>query len=122
MIPNAAQFQRPQLLRVRAAALLAAVLALAVPASAARAARPRAGRGEGVLLSLSRPSVKAGPAIVELVNFGEDPHDLRLQRVGGTKVYGTPVVQPGDVYDLSLRLLPGRYRLWCRSRTTARSA
>jgi len=50
---------------------------------------------------------------VELANFGEDPHDLRLQRVGGTKVYGTPILQPGAVYDLSLRLLAGRYRLWC---------
>ena len=36
--------------------------------------------------ALSRPSMKAGTAIVELANFGEDPHDLRLQRIGGTKV------------------------------------
>ncbi len=62
---------------------------------------------------LSRHSVVAGPAIVELVNFGEDPHDLRLQRVGGTRVFATPQVQPGDHYDLSLSLAPGRYRLWC---------
>jgi hypothetical protein len=36
--------------------------------------------------ALSRPALNAGRAIVELVNFGEDPHDLRLQRVGGTRV------------------------------------
>ncbi len=64
-------------------------------------------------LALSRPSLKAGPAIVELANFGEDPHDLRLQRIGGTKVYGAPVQQPDGVYDLKVKLLPGRYRLWC---------
>jgi hypothetical protein len=97
---------------MRTAALLAAV-AVALPASAA----PPPARVQVVAkefsLSLSRPSVKAGSAIVELANFGEDPHDLRLQRIGGTKIYTTPVVQPGAVYDLSLRLLAGRYRLWC---------
>jgi uncharacterized cupredoxin-like copper-binding protein len=50
---------------------------------------------------------------VELVNFGEDPHDLRLQRVGGGKVYRTPIVQPGAYYDLAVKLVAGRYRLWC---------
>jgi hypothetical protein len=63
--------------------------------------------------ALSRPSMKAGTAIVELANFGEDPHDLRLQRIGGTKVYGVPVTQPGGIVDLRLKLIPGRYRLWC---------
>ena len=64
-------------------------------------------------LALSGRTVKSGPAIVELVNFGEDPHDLRLRRVGGTRVYRIPVVQPGKFRDLSLKLLPGRYKLWC---------
>lgn len=36
-------------------------------------------------LTLSRQKVKAGPVLIQLVNFGEDDHDLR----------------------------PGRYRLWC---------
>jgi plastocyanin len=63
--------------------------------------------------TLSRQSVKAGPAIIELVNFGEDPHDLRLQRVGGAHIAGTPQVQPGDFYDLKVTLLPGKYNLWC---------
>jgi plastocyanin len=63
---------------------------------------------------LSRSTVKAGPAIVELVNYGEDPHDLRLKRVGGTKTYSTPLVQPGGHYDLVFRTLAaGRYQLWC---------
>ncbi len=64
-------------------------------------------------LALSRVTIAGGTAIVELANFGEDPHDLRLQRVGGTKVYGWPVAQAGAVEDRTLRLVPGRYRLWC---------
>jgi plastocyanin len=63
--------------------------------------------------TLSRLSIAAGPAIVQIANFGEDPHDLRLQRVGGTRVYGTPVVQPGEQHDLVARLRPGTYRFWC---------
>ncbi|HLI57876.1 MAG TPA: hypothetical protein VKY26_12700 [Actinomycetota bacterium] len=62
---------------------------------------------------LSRRSVASGPAIVQLVDFGQDPHDLRLQRVGGGRVYGTPVVQPGGIYDLDVNLQPGTYELWC---------
>jgi hypothetical protein len=64
-------------------------------------------------LALSRTTIKAGTAIVELANLGEDAHDLRMQRVGGTKIYGWPVAQSGAVEDRTLRLVPGRYRLWC---------
>ena len=63
--------------------------------------------------SLSRRTVKAGKVIVELVNRGQDTHDLDLQRVGGTHVFHFPDVKPGQVVDLVLRLRPGRYRLWC---------
>jgi plastocyanin len=64
--------------------------------------------------TFSRTRVKTGPAIVELVNFGEDPHDLRLKRVGGTKTYRTPIVAPGETYDLVFRNLQvGKYRIWC---------
>jgi len=63
--------------------------------------------------ALSRTRIKSGGAIIELANFGQDAHDLRLQRVGGTRVYGWPVAQPGDVEDRALTLVPGRYRLWC---------
>ena len=63
--------------------------------------------------TLSRLSIKAGPAIVELVNRGEDAHDLRMKRVGGTRVYSWPTVQPGAYADRAYRLLPGTYVLWC---------
>jgi uncharacterized cupredoxin-like copper-binding protein len=64
-------------------------------------------------LTLSRQRLKPGPAIVELVNFGEDAHDLRLHRIGGTRTYGIHAVQPGGYTRLRLRLVPGRYVLWC---------
>jgi hypothetical protein len=63
--------------------------------------------------SLSRQSIKAGPAIVQLVNYGEDEHDLRLRREGGTRVYRLGVTRPGGVRELEARLLPGRFTLWC---------
>ena len=63
--------------------------------------------------ALSRPSIKAGPAIVELVNYGEDEHDLRLRRVGGTRTYVVGKVRPGGRVELEARFLPGRFALWC---------
>jgi hypothetical protein len=64
-------------------------------------------------LTLSRASVKAGRAIVQLQNNGQDVHDLHLRRIGGTRTSSFPLTSPGGRATLSLRLLPGRYRLWC---------
>ena len=63
--------------------------------------------------SLLRRTVRAGDAIVELDNQGEDAHDLRMRRVGGTRVYVWPTVLPGRYADREYRLLPGTYVLWC---------
>ena len=63
--------------------------------------------------SLSRTKVRAGRVIVELVNRGQDTHDLDLQRIGGTRIFRFPSVQPGQVVDRELKLVPGRYQLWC---------
>ncbi len=63
--------------------------------------------------SLSRQTIKAGPAIVQLVNYGEDTHDLRLRRTGGTRTYRIGEVRPGALGELEARLLPGRFTLWC---------
>ncbi len=63
--------------------------------------------------SLSRLKVKAGKVIVELVNHGQDAHDLDIERVGGTKIIRFPHVQPGHYIDKELTLKPGTYRLWC---------
>jgi plastocyanin len=62
---------------------------------------------------LSRLSVKTGPAVIELANFGQDPHDLRLQRAGARHIAGIGVVAPGKRAELSLKLPRGRYSLWC---------
>ena len=62
---------------------------------------------------LSRVRVPAGPVRIELANFGQDEHDLTLQRVGGTKVYRLPKALPGQRQILNLRLKPGVYKLSC---------
>lgn len=64
-------------------------------------------------LAPSRSRILVGRAIIELANFGEDAHDLRLKRDGGTHVWGWPVVQPGGVADRTVTLPAGRYSLWC---------
>ncbi len=51
--------------------------------------------------------------MIELANFGMDPHDLRLQRVGAKHIAGLGEVAPGTRADLDLKLAPGRYLLWC---------
>lgn len=63
--------------------------------------------------SLSRTAIKRGRAVIELRNLGQDAHDLRLRRIGGTRVYVWPVAQPGQTINKELRLLPGTYRLTC---------
>lgn len=63
--------------------------------------------------SLSRQSIKAGPAVVQLVNYGEDDHDLRFRRQGGTRIYRIGKVRPSRQAELEARLLPGRFTLWC---------
>ena len=64
-------------------------------------------------LTLSRASIKAGAAIVQLANYGEDDHNLLLQRIGGKRVYAISTVSPGDVGELDAKLLAGKYKLWC---------
>jgi hypothetical protein len=65
-------------------------------------------------LALSRQSIRSGSAIVELVNYGEDDHDLALRRIApGAYTYRIGVVHPGRTGTLLRNLRPGRYRLWC---------
>ena len=63
--------------------------------------------------TLSSRHAPPGAAVIQFVNYGEDPHDLRVQRVGGGRLYKTPVMQPGQYVDLSIQLVPGHYHLWC---------
>jgi hypothetical protein len=92
---------------------LVAVTAFAVfSAHAPSPARVGVGATEFHLM-LSRASVNAGKVVIELQNDGQDPHDLRLHRIGGRRTYRIPLTGPGRHADLQLKLLPGKYRLWC---------
>jgi hypothetical protein len=91
---------------------LGAVVLAAVLGSHPAPARLGVGASEFHLV-LSRASVRAGPVQIELQNDGEDPHDLRLRRVGGTHTYSIALTKPGARRSITVRLRPGRYRLWC---------
>jgi len=64
-------------------------------------------------LTLSRPMVKAGVVEIELQNDGQDPHDLRVRRVGGSHTFSIPLVQPGKRRTVAIHVKAGSYRLWC---------
>jgi plastocyanin len=63
--------------------------------------------------SLSRVRLHAGTAVVELANFGQDIHDLRVQRIGAKHIAGLGDVAAGGRADLTVKLAPGRYSFWC---------
>jgi hypothetical protein len=60
-------------------------------------------------LALSRTRLRAGTAVIQLSNRGEDPHDLRIRgRRGGIRE-----TVPGGLGQWRTRLKPGRYVLYC---------
>lgn len=65
-------------------------------------------------LTASRHTLKAGPAIVQLYNLGEDAHDLVIERAGATRPVAHIGAIPTDaVSDVKLNVKPGRYVLYC---------
>lgn len=66
-------------------------------------------------LQLSRPAVAAGPLVLELVNRGEDPHDLRVRpAAGGAAVLSIALTDPfGGVGDTEGPLEAGTFTLFC---------
>ena len=69
-------------------------------------------------LRLSRQSITAGPALIQYLNRGEDPHDLRMRRtarrgVSARRTFSVPETPSGDLGELDARLASGRYRMWC---------
>ena len=65
-------------------------------------------------LTLSRPSTTAGPLVVELVNAGQDEHNLHIRpAAGGPDVGAVGIVQPGHHSDVEFHLAPGSYTLYC---------
>jgi hypothetical protein len=89
-----------------------AVLLLATGTATAYPTRVQAVADEFTLV-LSRTTVPKKRVKIELANFGEDPHDLRLRRIGGSKTFVIPETMPGEQTTRTFKLRPGRYRLWC---------
>lgn len=48
-----------------------------------------------------------------IYNAGEDGHDLRLERVGGTRTLTIRETAPGDVTELRALLHRGTWKLRC---------
>jgi hypothetical protein len=97
---------------IRVAAISLAALVLGAPAQAQAPARVGVTAKEFHLL-LSRTVLKHGRAVIELDNMGQDVHDLKLRRIGGTVTYSLPATSAGTRSTLEARLRSGRYRLWC---------
>ena len=64
-------------------------------------------------LSLSRTTVPAGTAIVQLANIGMDPHDLRLAPLRGGRARTIAETLPGGRGQWNGKLTRGRWRLVC---------
>lgn len=64
-------------------------------------------------LTTSRASVRPSTLKVEMVNYGEDDHDLAVMRKGGGTAKTIGVVHPGDRAMLSVKVRRGQYVLWC---------
>jgi hypothetical protein len=108
--------RRPDLAVVLLVALLAALVLVLLPreapASAPFPTRLQVTSTE-FRLSMSRVVVPGGRVRIELVNLGEDPHDLKLRRIGGKYTYTIPETLPGERSTKTLRLIRGRYQVWC---------
>jgi len=65
-------------------------------------------------LTVSSTRPDPGPAIVELYNRGEDPHDVRIKRRGSKRVVAIPETPSQQLSRIETTLRPkSRYRLWC---------
>jgi hypothetical protein len=64
-------------------------------------------------LTLSQGVVRAGRVSLEAIDFGVDPHNLRLQRLGASQEIGAPELRSRQRWDATVYLRPGVYRLWC---------
>ena len=105
--------RRAKLLALAAAALMAAGTLL-IPAAASPApARLQVTEKEFSLI-LSRLRVHQGQAIVQVLNFGMDNHDLVIQsNAAGSKPIHFSQLSPGAHATRTLKLAPGKYTLWC---------
>jgi plastocyanin len=62
----------------------------------------------------SRKTLAAGRVAVELDNFGQDPHDLRVERQDHPSTgFNFTLAKPGTVSSRKLNLGPGTWKLYC---------
>jgi uncharacterized cupredoxin-like copper-binding protein len=86
---------------------------------AVRYAAPRARVAIGVhesefRIRLTRSSVPAGPVVIEVINDGQDPHDLHLRRADGQgSEFSFPVGRSSSRQSATFVLTAGTWRLWC---------
>jgi plastocyanin len=65
-------------------------------------------------LTLSRTTLAAGPASVELQNFGEDAHNLRVERVDASgPPLDLPLAESGERQKATGTLAAGTYKVYC---------
>jgi hypothetical protein len=64
-------------------------------------------------LVLSRSALPAGQAIVQLQNFGEDAHNLRIERVDGGGSFDVPLAESGELQRAEGAVTAGDYRIYC---------
>lgn len=97
---------------VAVAVVVVVATSIAQPAAAANPSRLLVGGSEFNLV-LSRQQLLRGPALIQFHNRGEDPHDLRMKRIGRGSEIAFPELPSGELIELETRLQIGRYRLWC---------
>jgi hypothetical protein len=93
-----------------------AVLAAGAPAKPAPDPERALVRAVEFDLTLSRTKLPPGRAIIQFLNDGEDPHDLRMQRtdLAGKPEFGLGEIGPGEYENLDARLgKRATYTLWC---------
>jgi hypothetical protein len=98
---------------VRRLGLISLALVVLVPGTAAAYPTRVQAVADEFHLTLSRTSVPNKSVRIELANFGEDPHDLKLRRRGGNRTFVIPETLPGERKTRTFRLGPGTYRVWC---------
>ena len=93
---------------------IAALLLFAAPAQAKAPSRLLVEATE-FRFTLSRTTVKPGAAIVQLAIRGEDPHDLKLRRIGAVRARtaSVPETLPGGVAEWRGTLTKCRWELSC---------
>jgi hypothetical protein len=101
--------------------LLLATVAVCAASTAAVAARPTAHLlvyAQEWSLWPSRSTLPAGRVAVELWNRGQDPHDVRIRRLGAHGMMvgatqGVATTGPGAVAHATWTLRRGVYELYC---------